>query len=548
VTLISLQSIGKLYGGRQILGDLDWQIEDEARVGLVGPNGSGKSTLLKIMQGSEDIQGGVIVKSRHLRLAMLPQHVPGEDRTPLEIVMSSREDLKRLNDQLRKCEESMATPEVAADPQKLERALATQERLLREIDALGGSGFRGEALAQLLRLGLEQDAVNRPTRQLSGGQRKLVALAACLTQRPNLLLLDEPETHLDLAHRETLEGVIREFAGGVVAVSHDRYLLDETVGEIAELEDGRLTLWSGNYSAYAFAKELALQRQQELYVAQQKEIERLEEAIKRFKEWAQIVVNERHIKQAHVKQRQIDMMDKVERPVLIRRQMGLRLDSERRGGQKVLELESATVGVGVKSVLQQVNLAIYRGERLGVIGENGSGKTLLARSLFGDLSLLSGRAWRGPSITFGYFAQGHETLRSDATLIDHVRQARSMYEDQAVSLLLKFLFRYDQVRQRVSSLSGGERSKLQLLLLMVGGANCLVLDEPTNHLDIDSLEVLEGAIEQFDGSVIVVSHDRYFLDRLVTSIVEVRGGSIRRFEGSYSDWNRQQTSKAAQLT
>jgi ATP-binding cassette subfamily F protein 3 len=358
-----------------------------------------------------------------------------------------------------------------------------------------------------------------------------------MLQRPELLLLDEPETHLDLPHREQLERLVREFSGAVVMVSHDRYLLDETASEIAELEHGQITLWPGNYSAYTVAREVALLRQQELFVAQQKEIARLEEAIARFKLWASIVVDERHIKQARNKQRQIDRMDKVERPVLERRKMALRLRANTRGGQRVLELKDMSMAFGDDLILLGVNLLVSRGERIGVLGPNGAGKSVLGKILADELAPTEGERLIGPSIQVGYFAQGHETLPMEATPLDLVRRLRPGYEEQTVALLGRFLFTYEHCRAPVASLSGGERSRLQLLLLTLSGANCLILDEPTNHLDIDSAEVLERALEEYDGTAVVISHDRYFLDRIVDRIVEIRDGELFSFDGGYTAWN-----------
>jgi ATP-binding cassette subfamily F protein 3 len=539
VTLASLVAAGKVYGGRRILHDLDWNIEDRARIGLVGPNGAGKSTILRLLAGEETPDEGEVVRRRGLRLAYLPQHPTGGAQTPIELVLSSRPDLEALERELKECELAMGSPEVVGDMTRLERLLARQEVLLKRFEELGGPGFEGEARAQLLALGLREHELKRPMDSLSGGKRKIAVLGMCLAQRPDLLLLDEPETHLDLRHRERLEELIGSFAGAVVIVSHDRYLMDETVNEIAELEDGQISLWQGNYSAYALGRELALKRQQELYVAQQKEIEHLEEAIRRFKHWAHITVNERHIRQARVKQRQIDQMEKVERPVLVRRRMALRLQSEVRGGQKIYELRSVSKSFGDHRVLGNVDLTIRRGERVGIVAPNGAGKSVLARLLVGDLQPSTGEVWSGPSIRAGYFAQGHETLPPDSSPLDLVRAVRPGTEGAAVSALMKFLFRYEQVRQRVRTLSGGERTRLQLMLLMLGGANCLVLDEPTNHLDIDSVEVLESALEGYDGTVVVVSHDRYFLDRIVDHIIEIRDECVLAYEGGYSDWKLQ---------
>jgi len=314
--LVNLHEITKFYGGRRILHGLDLAVNERVRIGLVGQNGAGKSTLLRILAGLEDVQAGELSRRKGLRTAYLPQHIASDARTPLELLQSVRADLAEIEEQLHDCETLLGDHEVIGDMRRIEQVLARQEQLLARFEELGGPGFLGEARSHLRALGLDDMMMNQSMAELSGGQRKLVAVAACQAQRPELLLLDEPETHLDLPHRQQLEALIQEFEGSVIIVSHDRYLLDETVDQIAELDDGKIRLWPGNYSAYTLARKVALLRQQEIYVTQQKEIARLEEAIARFKLWASIVANERHIKQARNKQRQIDTMEKVERPVL----------------------------------------------------------------------------------------------------------------------------------------------------------------------------------------------------------------------------------------
>jgi ATP-binding cassette, subfamily F, member 3 len=537
MTLIGLRSVEKFYGGRAVLRGLDLKVNAGTRIGLVGTNGAGKSTVLRILAGTEDVDGGEVVRRRGLDVAALPQYVEGDECTPMDIVRAARPEILELQRDLDVCGEQLGSPEVASDLRRMQRVLERQERLLRRFTDLGGPGFEGEARGYLGSLGLGDGDAERPMRDLSGGQRKLAVLASCLARRPDVLLLDEPEAHLDAGRRELLEAIVRAFDGAVVIVSHDRYLLDETVGEIAELEEGRITMWPGNYSAYSVARELKLMRQRQLYVAQQKEIARLEEAIRRFKLWASLVPNERHIKQARNKQRQIDQMDKVERPVLERRKISLDLRGRVRGGKKVIELKDVGLAFDDDPVLIDVNLTIGRGERLGIVGPNGAGKSVLAKLLAGLLSPTEGERWAGPSIDIGYLAQNDEPPQG-ATPLGLVRDARPMYEGDAVKLLGRFLFRYEQVREPATALSGGERTRLQLLLIMLGEPNCLVLDEPTNHLDIDSLEILEAELERFDGTVVFVSHDRYFLDRIADGIVEVRDGEVHRYAGGYSDWRR----------
>jgi ATP-binding cassette, subfamily F, member 3 len=544
MTLIGLSCVEKSYGGRTVLRGLEMRVNAGARIGLVGGNGAGKSTVLRILAGTEDVDGGEVIRRRGSSVAALPQYIEGDERTPMEVVRAARPEISDLQEELQACEEQLGSPGVAADLRRMQRVLERQDRLLRRFTELGGPGFVGEARGYLRSLGLGGGDIYRPMRDLSGGQRKLAVLAACLARRPDVLLLDEPEAHLDAGRRELLEAIVRTFDGAVVIVSHDRYLLDETVEEIAELEDGRITSWPGNYSAYTLARELKLKRQQQLYVAQQKEIARLEEAIRRFKLWASLVVNERHIKQARNKQRQIDRMDKVERPVLERRKIGLEFRGRLRGGRKVIELQDVSVAFDEDPVLIGVDLTVSRGERLGIVGPNGAGKSVLAKLLAGILPPTEGERWAGPSIDIGYLAQNDEPPPG-ASPLGLVRDTKPLYEGEAVKVLGRFLFRYEQVREPVTSLSGGERTRLQLLLLMLREPNCLVLDEPTNHLDIDSLEILEDELERFPGTVIFVSHDRYFLDRIADGIVEISEGEAHRHTGGYSDWRMKASQPAA---
>ena len=535
LTVIGLRSIDKFYGGRAVLRGLDLSVAPGARIGLVGGNGAGKSTLLRLLAGLEEPDGGEVVRRRGLRVAFLPQYVECGVHTPMEVLRAARPELAEVRRDLEACEERLGEPEVTSDLRRMERVLERHGRLLERFTELGGNGFDGEARGRLTELGFDRDDVDRPMDELSGGQRKLAVLGACLMGLPDILLLDEPESHLDSGRRERLEAIVRSFDGAVVTVSHDRYLLDETATEIVELENGKSRVWPGNYSAYALARELEQKRQQQLYVTQQKEIARLEEAIRRFKQWAHNTEDERHARQARVKRRQIESMDKVEKPVLERRRIGLSFREGVRGGQKVVELREVGVAFGEETVLIGAELTVSRGERVGVVGPNGAGKSVLAKVLAGELAPTEGTRWIGPSINTGYLPQDHAPAPG-ATPLSLVRDTKPIYEGDAVNLLGRFLFRYEQARSPVDSLSGGERTRLEFLLLMLKEPNFLVLDEPTNHLDIASMEVLEGELERFPGTVVFVSHDRYFLDRLADRIVEVRGGDLRSYPGGYSDW------------
>jgi ATP-binding cassette subfamily F protein 3 len=542
--IADLNGLARIHGGRAIFSGLSWSIQDREKIGLVGPNGVGKSTLLRTLAGLEPPDGGALTLRRGTRVAYLPQEYQGDpQRAVLDELLAARADLADLEARIAALETRMGAPEVAGDMRALERVLAEHERLLAEFERGGGALLRGRAEGLLRELELPEEHWQRPMGLLSGGQRKMVGLARCLLEQPDILLLDEPDNHLDMARKSMLERIIREFEGVVVLISHDRYLLDETVGLIVELEPAqsgcRLLRWEGNYSAYAAQKELALLKQQQDYTAQQKEIARLEAAIARFKLWASLVPNERHIKQARNKQRQIDHMEKVERPVLERRRMALQFHPRLRGGAKAVELRGVDKVFGEQIVLLGAQATVMNGERVGIVGANGAGKSVLLRLILDQIAPDGGEVWVGPSIQAGYYAQQHETLDLRQTPVEALRAVRPMYEGEAVAKLGRFLIPYAACGQPIAKLSGGEKSRVQLARLMLSGANCLLLDEPTNNLDIPSAEVLEQALDEFSGTVVVVSHDRYFLDRVVDRIFEVRDGELHVYEGGYSYYAEQ---------
>ncbi len=538
--IADIHNLGRQHGGRIIFSSISLSIQDTEKIGLVGPNGIGKSTLLRTLAGIEACDSGTVVLRRNVRVAYLAQEYAGQPgRAVIDELLSARDDLRELERQIASAETRMGDPEVTSNMALLERVLAEHERLLARFEELGGHRLHSRAETILRDMELDEEHWHKPMELLSGGQRKLVGLARCLLADPDLLLLDEPDNHLDMARKTMLENLIQEFDGAVIIISHDRYLLDETVNLIVELEPARevgarIKRWEGNYSAYVTQKELALLKQQQDFAAQQKEITRLEAAIARFKLWASIVVSERHIKQARNKQRQIDRMDKVERPVLERRRMALEFHPRLRGGVKAIELRKIDKVFGDQILFLGAEATILNGERVGIVGPNGAGKSVLLRLMLGMLEPDGGMVWVGPSIQTGYYAQQHETLDLNQTPIEALRELRPMYEGEAVAKLGRFLIPYAASTQPIARLSGGEKSRVQLARLMLSGANCLLLDEPTNNLDIPSAEVLEQALDDFAGTVVVVSHDRYFLDRVVDRIFEIHEGEVRIYEGGYS--------------
>jgi ATP-binding cassette subfamily F protein 3 len=545
VIIADINNLGRTHGGRTIFSGLAWSIQDGEKIGLVGPNGIGKSTLLRTLAGLEPPDAGAVTLRRGVRVAYLPQEYEGQrGRSVLAELLAARADLAALEAQIAAVEARMGQPEVAADMALLERVLAEHERLLERWEALGGPMLHNRAEGLLRELDLDETQWQQPMELLSGGQRKLVGLARCLLADPDILLLDEPDNHLDMSRKAQLEELIRSYDGAVVIISHDRYLLDETVRIIAEMEPApgtvaRLIRWEGNYSSYATQKELALLKQQQDYTAQQKEIARLEAAIARFRVWLNISLDRRHKTRILNKQRQIDRMDKVERPVLERRKMALEFRPQLRGGAKAIELRGIDKAFDENIILMDASVTIMNGERVGIVGPNGSGKSVLLRLILGQLPVDGGEFWIGPSIQLAYYAQQHETLDMAQTPIEALRAVRPMYEGEAVAKLGRFLIPYAASTQPIATLSGGEKSRVQLARLMLTGANCLLLDEPTNNLDIPSAEVLEQALDEFAGTVLVVSHDRYFLDRVVDRIFELRDGELRVYEGGYSYYAEQ---------
>jgi ATP-binding cassette subfamily F protein 3 len=547
---IHLHAASVTYIAKPIFSDLSWEIHDDRCVGLVGPNGAGKSTLLRLLAGELSPDSGTMVRSSGLTIGYLqqePQLAPG--RTVWAEALTASAALAEIEGLLALCEEQLADPNVFGDEARLARVLDEQARLLHRFEEMGGLNYEGRVRSALAHVGFKtEDELQLLTDTLSGGERKLLGLAKLLVVQPGLLLLDEPDNHLDMAGKALLEGVIRAYKGGVVIVSHDRYLLDVVADEMAELEDGRITIYPGNYSEYAFEKQARLLRQQQLFQAQQKEITRLEQAAKRLLIWGRTYDNEKLIKRGKAIEKRIERIERIDKPVLERKRMALAL-SGWRGSNKVLEIKDLDKTFprpdGDETiVLAGLDLLLWHGERVGLVGANGAGKSVLFRLILGEDEPSGGEIVIGPSVRVGYYAQRHETLDYDRTLIETIRYAAPMTESSAVSFLGKFIFTYEQARSQVRTLSGGERSRLQMALLMLSNANFLLLDEPTNNLDIPSVEVLEDVLGEFEGTVLVISHDRYFLDRVVDRIVELEDGALTEYTGGYSDYQGEKSSRS----
>jgi len=503
---ITVSNATLILGSRAIFRDLNWEIQHDQKIGMIGPNGAGKSSLFKLITGEhEPEKGGTVIRAKGVTVGYLPQHPEFDpERTAISLALEGNPRIYEIETELKKIESKLGEPEVYNDSKRLERTLDAQHKLLEEFEELGGANYESRVREILRGLGLPVSDFDKPVSALSGGQKKLIGLARLLLANPSVLLLDEPDNHLDMPGKAFLEKLIIEYDGAVVIISHDRYILDAIATHIAEIEDGKISTFAGNYTEYIVDKEERLARQEELFQIQQREINRLEMALKRYKTW--VIFNDKFATRVHAMEARIARIDRIDKPVLDRRKMDLELNGWR-GSNQVLEFDSVRKSFTHRTVLDDINFLIRHGERVGLIGANGAGKSVMLRLILGKEEPTLGEIKIGPSVKVGYYAQEHETLDFNQTVIDTVRLTGNMSEGRAVSLLTRYLFTYQQATQRVGSLSGGERSRLQLALLVLSGANFLLLDEPTNNLDIASAEVLENALSDFNGTVLVISHD-----------------------------------------
>ena len=534
--LVNFSKVSKDFGGNSVFRDIDLEIMEGERIGLVGENGGGKSTLFKLLAGKEDPTSGVISRRRNLTTGYLFQEADPDQssKTIFEAVSEVTQELVDLPGILGELEARMADPAVAADPDELTRVLAEYGRAQERFEALGGYTNEHKVEAVLHGLGFGPAWYDVEVGSLSGGEKKLVNLARILIRMPDLLLLDEPDNHLDLEAKAWLEQYIQSYPGTVLIISHDRQLLDRAVKKIFELEDGRISSYAGNYSYYFEERRRRLQKQYELYTLQQDEIKRLEGVWRQYQGWSK--VNDKFATKAEDTLKRIERIkkDAVNKPILMRDKIKVNLDADR-SGKKVLEIQGLSKVYDGRVLFQPFGFTMLYGERVGIVGANGSGKTTLLKTMLDILPADSGTVKIGASVVAGYYAQEQETLPFDSTPLDFIRRIKPMNEPQTISFLSGLLFSYDDIRTPIHRLSGGEKSRLQIARLMLTDANFLLLDEPTNNLDIASVEVLEAALQEFEGTVLTVSHDRYFLDKIVTKILAIEeDGKVRMYPGNFS--------------
>jgi ATP-binding cassette subfamily F protein 3 len=531
--VLNLAGIAKRYGGQIVLADVTWSVADGARVGLTGPNGAGKSTLLRIIAGELEPDAGTVALPRGATVGYLPQHVLGTRGVTVRAhALAAFADLHALEERRAQLEHALATtpPERPDYAALMERYVAVCE----EWDHCGRYDTESEADAVLLGLGFATADLERDCGELSGGWQMRVALAQLLLRRPDILLLDEPTNYLDLEARTWLEEFLVGYPGTLVMVAHDRYFLDVTVDHIAEVLHGRVTDYPMNYSRYLAEREERLEQARKAYEDQKAEIERIQSFISRFRYQAS---------KAALVQSRVKQLEKIERlppPDGHERTLKIRLPETVRSGRVVLELAGACKQYGARRVYERADVLVERGQRVALVGPNGAGKTTLLKMLAGVLPLDGGERRVGQHVRLGYFAQDHAEMLDDGrTVLDEVMSRASVETAPHVRPLLgAFLFSGDAVEKRAGVLSGGERSRLALAKLLVEPANCLLLDEPTNHLDLTAKEVLLEALLAYTGTLVIVAHDRYLLDRLPTQVIEVGGGGAVRYLGNYEDYLR----------
>lgn len=548
--LAQLSNVFKDYSGNPVLDEVDLEILDGERTGLFGENGSGKSTLMRLLAGLDTPTEGVVTRRRNLTVGYLRQEADPlqADKNVWDAVAAVSPEATDLSVRLRSIEAQMADPEVAEDANTFAALIEEYGTLQERFDGLGGYNLEHDVEAILQGLGFTPAHYSQKVGSLSGGEKKLVNLARILLQSPDLLLLDEPDNHLDIEAKEWLEGFIRGYPGSVLIISHDRYLLDRVVKKIVEVEDGKLSTYTGNYSYYFEERQRRLIKRHELYTLQRDELKRLEEALRRLKLWAK--QNPKFAPRAESMEKRVERARREAslRPIMTRDRIQVSFDSDR-SGRKVLEVKELSKSIGARRLFAPFSLSVAYGERVGIVGPNGSGKTTLLRTVAGLLPPDTGSVKVGAGVALGYYSQEQETLPHEQTPLDFVRSLKPVTEQAAISILNRLLFSYGEIHNPIRNLSGGEKSRLQIARLMLTDSNFLVLDEPTNNLDIASIEVLEDAL-QFSGTILTVSHDRYFLDKLVTRVVAIEeGGCIREYPGNYSYYlERRQVMAAASYT
>ena len=525
--ILSCQSICKSFGEKVILQDASFHIEEREKAALIGNNGAGKTTLLRIIMEEVSADSGQVVIAKDKKIGYLAQYqdIHGH-HTIYEELMTTKQYILDMEDKIRSLEQEMKY--VAGD--KLESLMNSYTRLTHQFELENGYAYKSEIVGVLKGLGFEEEDYGKQIENLSGGQKTRVALGKLLISKPDILLLDEPTNHLDMESIAWLETYLLNYPGAVFIVSHDRYFLDKVVTKIVEIEAAQMRMYEGNYSAYALKKAQLRDAQYKAYLNQQREIKHQEAVITKLRSFNR----EKSIKRAESRVKMLDKIQRIEKPIEIDNQMRISLEPRFISGNDVLTVEGLSKAFPGQTLFTDINFEIKRGERVALIGNNGTGKTTILKILNGIVDADAGRFALGSKVQIGYYDQEHHVLHMEKTIFQEISDTYpTLTETEIRNMLAAFLFTGDDVFKLISSLSGGERGRVSLAKLMLSEANFLILDEPTNHLDIASKEILEEALNSYTGTVLYVSHDRYFINQTATRIMDLTNQAIVNYIGDY---------------
>ena len=525
--ILSCQNITKSFGTNIILNQTSFHLEEREKAALIGTNGAGKSTLLKIIAGELEADTGAITISKGKTLGYLSQHQEmALDATIYDELLATKQSLIELEEQIRTTELAMKQ----ASGAKLDDLLATYTRISHEFESQNGYAYKSEIIGILKGLGFDESDFEKNAAVCSGGQKTRIALGKLLLLKPDVLLLDEPTNHLDMDSIAWLESFLSRYDGAVIIVSHDRYFLDRTVTKILSLEQNELTVFTGNYSQFAEKREIIYRAKVNAYLNQQRELKHQEEVITKLRSFNR----EKSIKRAESREKMLDKMDLIEKPLEENNEMNIALTPAIESGNDVLSVVSLSKSFADIHLFSDISFDIKRGEHVAIIGQNGTGKTTILKIINKLIAADSGEINLGSNVHIGYYDQEHHVLNNDKTIFDEISDAYPTLSNTRIrNVLAAYLFTGDDVFQKIDTLSGGERGRVSLAKLMLSKANFIILDEPTNHLDIISKEVLEKAINNYTGTVLYVSHDRYFINRTATRILDLTNQQMVNYIGNY---------------
>ena len=525
--ILACNNISKSFGTEQVLKQVCFHIEEREKAAIVGINGAGKSTLLKIIVNELSSDEGEVIIAKGKTIGYLAQHqAVSSHNTIYDEMLEVKRPVIEMEEKLRRLEQEM--PTLSGDA--LSETLETYHRLSSEFDRVNGYAYRSEIAGVLKGLGFAEEEFSKSVDTLSGGQKTRVALGRLLLSKPDIILLDEPTNHLDMNSIAWLETFLINYNGAVLIVAHDRYFLNRVVTKILELDNGKGTTFLGNYFEYAQKKEQLRETQLKAYLNQQREIKHQEEVITKLKSFNR----EKSIRRAESREKMLEKMDVLEKPVAVSSEIHIHLEPRYPSGNDVLTVEHLSKSFGENHLFSDLNFSIKRGEKVAIIGNNGTGKTTLLKIINNYLSPDNGKFTLGSKVKIGYYDQEHHVLHMEKTLFEEISDAYpNMTNTEVRNILAAFLFTGDDVFKRISDLSGGERGRVSLAKLMLSEANFLILDEPTNHLDIVSKEILENALRKYTGTLLYVSHDRYFINQTATRIMDLTGNTLVNYIGNY---------------